>query len=65
MDWHGHFDPTGVVALLALDAVDALVQDMVRAVTAKELNERLQYGDMLLLRRERRERMEQREEAQR
>ena len=53
------------MALLALDAVDALVQDMVRAVTAKELNERLQYGDMLLLRRERRERMEQREEAQR
>jgi transcriptional regulator with XRE-family HTH domain len=41
-----------------LEGVDALVQDMVRALTAEELNEWLQYGELLLLRRERRERME-------
>lgn len=40
-----------------LEGVDALVQDMVRALTAEELNEWLRYGDLLLLRRESRKRM--------
>ncbi|MGB9300279.1 MAG: helix-turn-helix transcriptional regulator [Anaerolineae bacterium] len=39
-----------------LQGVDELVRDMVRALNAEELNEWLQYGDLLLLRRERRER---------
>lgn len=39
-----------------LQGVDELVWDMVRALNAEELNEWLQYGDLLLLRRERRER---------
>jgi hypothetical protein len=39
-----------------LQGVDDLVRDMVRALNAEELNEWLQYGDLLLLRRERRER---------
>ena len=41
-----------------LKGVDELVRDMVRALNAEELNEWLQYGDLLLLRRERRERVE-------
>ena len=41
-----------------LEGVDELVRDMVRALNAEELNDWLQYGDLLLLRRERRERME-------
>jgi transcriptional regulator with XRE-family HTH domain len=45
-----------------LQGVDELVRDMVRALNAEELNEWLQYGDLLLLRRERRERVEAREE---
>jgi hypothetical protein len=36
-----------------LEGVDELVRDMVRALDAEELNEWLQYGDLLLLRRER------------
>ena len=40
-----------------LEGVDAQVRDMVRALTAEELNEWLQYGDLLLLRRESRQRM--------
>jgi transcriptional regulator with XRE-family HTH domain len=40
-----------------LEGVDALVQDMVRALTAEELNEWLQFGEFLLLRRESRQRM--------
>ena len=40
------------------------LEDLLQAA-GDELNEWLQYGDLLLLRRERRERMEQREEAQR
>ena len=40
-----------------LQGVDELVRDMVRALNAEELNEWLQYGDLLLLRRERRERV--------
>jgi transcriptional regulator with XRE-family HTH domain len=39
-----------------LQGVDELVRDMLRALNAEELNEWLQYGDLLLLRRERRER---------
>ena len=39
-----------------LQGVDELVRDMVRALNAEELNEWLQYRDLLLLRRERRER---------
>jgi hypothetical protein len=46
-----------------LQGVDELVRDMVRALNAEELNEWLQYGDLLLLRRERRERVEGREEV--
>jgi transcriptional regulator with XRE-family HTH domain len=41
-----------------LQGVDELVRDMVRALNAEELNEWLQYGDLLLLRRERRERVQ-------
>jgi len=41
-----------------LQGVDELVRDMVRALNAEELNEWLQYGDLLLLRRQRRERVE-------
>ena len=41
-----------------LEGVDEQVLDMVRALTAEELNEWLQYGDLLLLRRERRGRVE-------
>ena len=41
-----------------LEGVDELVRDMVRALNAEELNEWLQYGDLLLLRRERRDRVE-------
>jgi transcriptional regulator with XRE-family HTH domain len=40
-----------------LEGVDEAVRDMVRALNAQELNEWLQYGDLLLLRRERRERI--------
>jgi transcriptional regulator with XRE-family HTH domain len=46
-----------------LQGVDELVRDMVRALNAEELNEWLQYGDLLLLRRQRRERVEAREEG--
>jgi transcriptional regulator with XRE-family HTH domain len=46
-----------------LQGVDELVRDMVRALNAEELNEWLQYGDLLLLRRERRERVEGSEEV--
>jgi len=46
-----------------LAGVDQAVQDMVRALNAEELNEWLQYGDLLLLRRERRERLEARGEV--
>jgi transcriptional regulator with XRE-family HTH domain len=41
-----------------LKGVDEQVRDMVRALNAEELNEWLQFGDMLLLRRQRRERLE-------
>jgi transcriptional regulator with XRE-family HTH domain len=41
-----------------LEGVDEIVRDMVRALNAEELNEWLQYGDLLLLRRQRRERVE-------
>ncbi|HUW95417.1 MAG TPA: hypothetical protein VMW58_06485, partial [Anaerolineae bacterium] len=41
-----------------LKGVDALAHDMVRALTAEELNEWLQYGEFLLLRRVRRQRMD-------
>ena len=44
-----------------LQEVDELVRDMVRALNAEELNEWLQYGDLLLLRRQRQERVEARE----
>ncbi len=47
-----------------LKGVDDLVRDMVRALNAEELNEWLQFGDMLLLRRQRRERLEAREGEQ-
>ena len=40
-----------------LRGVDPQVQDMVRALTPEELNEWLRHGDLLLLRRERRQRM--------
>ena len=46
-----------------LRGVDELVRDMVRALNAEELNEWLQYGDLLLLRRQRRERVEGSEEV--
>jgi transcriptional regulator with XRE-family HTH domain len=46
-----------------LQGVDELVRDMVRALNAEELNEWLQYGDLLLLRRERREMVEGSEEV--
>jgi transcriptional regulator with XRE-family HTH domain len=39
-----------------LEGIDERVRDMVRALNAQELNEWLQYGDLLLLRRERAER---------
>jgi len=41
-----------------LKGVDALAHDMVRALTAEELNEWLQFGEFLLLRRWRRQRMD-------
>ena len=44
-----------------LQGVDEIVRDMVRALNAEELNEWIQYGDLLLLRRERRERVERME----
>jgi transcriptional regulator with XRE-family HTH domain len=44
-----------------LQGVDEIVRDMVRALNGEELNEWLQYGDLLLLRRERRERVERME----
>ena len=47
-----------------LEGVDELVRDMVRALNAEELNEWLQCGDLLLLRRERRERVEASGEVQ-
>ena len=46
-----------------LQGVDELVRDMVRALNAEELNEWLQYGDLLLLRRQRRERIAARQEG--
>jgi hypothetical protein len=47
-----------------LHGVDELVRDMVRALNADELNEWLQCGALLLLRRERRERVQGSGEAE-